>query len=245
MVAALSTERELQEAYRGEAVAARYVAARFQSELHRLLHERQVAAVQRSLDRIGRGAALEIAPGPGRVTRDVRPTGSLVCLEFNEGMIEQGRGACPPSVRWVRGNAFELPFGAEFDLAYSFRFVRHFLLEDRRRLYGQVRRVLRPGGEFVFDAVNERFSRPLREARPEEYPIYDELYCEDALRSELAEAGFADVRLESVQKWHRLQGQSDVLVGPRSARLNRAIVRGLEALPRRIGLEWIVTCRRA
>ncbi len=240
---ALATECEIQEYYAGQAVAERYIRNRFVSELHRLLHERQVATVQRLIDRHRPGRILEIAPGPGRVTRDVRADGRLTCLEFNEGMIREGRAACDPRTTWVHGNAFELPFGPAFDLAYSFRFVRHFHRPDRERLYDQVRRALRPGGLFVLDAVNERLSRPLREANPEEYPVYDELYREHELRAELTEAGFEVVNLEPVQKFIRLQGKSQVLLGPRSTTLNRLVVRTLERLPRREGLEWIVTCR--
>ncbi len=243
---ALATETEIQTAYRSRAVAAEYTAVRFGNEVHGLLHDRQVAAVQRVMDEARPRRALEIAPGPGRLTRDVRPTGSLVCLEYNEGMIEQGRAACGPHVQWVRGNAFELPLAAgEFDLAYSFRFVRHFHLPDRRRLYDGIRRVLRPGGHFVMDAVNERVSGPLRRRRPEEYAVHDELYSPDRLRAELADAGFEVVRLEPVQKCFGWQHCSQVLLGPRASWLNRLVVRGLEWLPFRDGLEWIVTCRRA
>jgi ubiquinone/menaquinone biosynthesis C-methylase UbiE len=171
----LATEREIQDYYADRDVAARYVRERFVSELHRLLHDRQVAAVQRLIDRHRPARVLEVAPGPGRVTRDVRPTGRRVCLEFNAGMIEQGRRACDPATcLWVRGNSFRLPFGEAFDLAYTFRFLRHFRRGDRSRLYAELRRVLRPGGWLAFDAVND-----------------------------------------------------------------------LERLPRRDGLEWIVTCRRA
>jgi ubiquinone/menaquinone biosynthesis C-methylase UbiE len=241
----LASETEIQQAYTGEKPAAGYVGARFASELHRLLHDRQVAAVQRILDQVRPARTLEIAPGPGRVTRDLRPVGQLVCLEFNEGMIAHGQPACGERATWVRSNGFQLPFAACFDLVYSFRFVRHFHQADRERLYAEIRRVLRPGGYFVMDAVNERLSKPMREAHPEQYPIYDKLYRPEGLSAELTQAGFEPVRLAPVQKFYQLQYQSQVLVGPRSGWLNRLVIRGLEALPRREGLEWIVTCRRA
>lgn len=242
--ASISDEAGIKASYRGETVAGEYVERRFASELHRLLHERQVAAIQRALDREKPKRILEIAPGPGRLTRAVRPSGALVCLEYNEGMIEQGRAACNGKANWVRGDGFRLPFGPVFDLVYSFRFVRHFQLTDRRRLYEQIRQVLNPGGCFIMDAVNEVQSRPLRQAHPEDYPIYDELYHRDDLCAELHEAGLEVKELESVQKWYRWQYRSQVFLGPRSSWLNRLIVRGLERLPRRDGLEWIVTCRR-
>jgi ubiquinone/menaquinone biosynthesis C-methylase UbiE len=245
MLMSLSTEREIQGYYSSPDVAARYVANRFVSEVHRLLHEQQVAAVQGLIERCNPEWILEVAPGPGRLTRCVRPSRQRVCLEFNEGMIREGRGACDPGTGdWVRGNGFQLPFEQTFDLAYTFRFIRHFHGADRERLYGELRRVLKPGGWLVFDAVNERVSRPLREAHPEEHPVYDKLYSEDELRSELSRAGFEAIELTPVQKWFNLQSASQRLLGPRANWLNRAIVRTLEQLPRRDGLEWIVTCRR-
>jgi SAM-dependent methyltransferase len=241
---ARSTPQEIRSAYQDAAVAAGYVSARFTGELNRLLHERQVAAVRWAMAEVRAQRILEIAPGPGRVTRDVQPSGTLVCLEYNEAMIDQGRAACG-GVAWVRGDGFRLPFGPVFDLVYSFRFVRHFHRADRERLYGQVRSVLRPGGLFIFDAVNERVSRPLRERHPDEYPIYDELYRLDELRDELTAAGLPPVRVEPVQKRYRWQLRSQVLLGPRAGWLNRLVIRALERLPGGEGLEWVITCRRA
>lgn len=241
----LATENEIQDAYRDRETAAKYVRDRFANPLYRILHEKQVRAVQRVIDRERPQAVLEIAPGPGRVTRDIRPAGRLVCLEYNEGMIAEGRAACGGKAEFVQGNAFALPFAGPFDLVYTFRFIRHFHREDRERLYAEVRRVLRPGGYFVMDAVNVRVSKPLRDARPEEYPIHDELYTPDQLRAELAAAGLGPVALEPVQRRYRLQGRSQMLIGPRANWLNNLVIRGLEMLPARDGLEWVVTCRRA
>jgi ubiquinone/menaquinone biosynthesis C-methylase UbiE len=242
----LQTETEIKDKYRGDDAAARYVERRFASELHRLLHERQVAAVQQAIDSLRPAHILEVAPGPGRLTRDVRPTGTLVCLEYNEGMLEHGRSACPGKAVWVRGNGFQLPFAADaFDLVYSFRFVRHFRQDDRRRLYAAVRRVLRPGGAFVMDAVNGPVSRPLRDASPQDYPVYDKLHREEELREELSAAGLEVALLEPVQRCFRWQLRCQTLLGPRSGWLNRLAIRALERLSRTEGLEWIVTCRRA
>jgi ubiquinone/menaquinone biosynthesis C-methylase UbiE len=226
-------------------MATRYVQNRFVSEVHRLLHDRQVETVQRLIDGRQPTRILEIAPGPGRITRAVRTDGRLVCLEFNEGMIQQGRPQCDPQTQWVRGNGFQLPFDQAFELVYSFRFVRHFHRADRDRLYGEIHRVLQPGGLFVMDAVNERISRPLREAHPEEYPVYDKLYRREELAGELAAAGFVVQGLEPVQKFAGLQSLSQNLIGPRINLVNRWFVRLLERFPRRDGLEWIVICRRA
>jgi ubiquinone/menaquinone biosynthesis C-methylase UbiE len=162
-------------------------------------------------------------------------------------MIAEGRNRCPEHVRWVQGNAFELPFEAsEFDFAYSFRFVRHFHREDRDRLYAQLFRVMRPNGILVLDAVNAQVSAALRKASPESYPIYDKLYADEAeLRTELVDAGFEVLSLIPVQRSFSLQSKVQNLVGPRSRRMCRWMILALESIRRGPALEWIVTARKS
>ena len=230
--------------YQGREVAEKYVGERFASEMGRLIHGRQVKFVNQAIMALQPRRVLEIASGPGRLTRDVKLRGLLFCLEYNEGMIDQGRSAYEGKATWIRGDGFQLPFGQVFDVVYCFRFVRHFHRKDRERLYSEIKRVLRPGGYFLMDAVNERFSKPLRVAHPEEYRVYDKLYRPDELREELSGAGLKPVALLPVQKYFGLQHRSQTFLGPRARWANRLVIRTLERLPRAEGLEWVVTCRR-
>jgi SAM-dependent methyltransferase len=241
----LYTKEQIQATYADPVFASEYIDRRFASELGLLLHDRQVSVVNRIIEEAQPKRILEIAPGPGRITRDVRPTGKFVCLEFNEAMITLGRTACRADIGWVRGDGFRLPFAQAYDFVYSFRFVRHFRRPDREQLYAGLRQALKPGGYFVMDAVNEKVSKPLRDAHPEEYPIYDKLYRPDELRKELSGAGLEPVELLPVHKLFRWQYRSQILLGPRADWINRLVIRALERLPKAQGLEWIVTCRRA
>lgn len=241
----IATELEIQKTYEGRELARDYIEERFSTELMRLLFDRQLGAVNQILNANTSSKALEIAPGPGRITRKVCLPGKLVCLEYNEGMIEEGKAACDPEVRWIRGNAFDLPFSEQFDFVYTFRFIRHFHHHDRARLYAQIKRVLRPGGILLFDAVNEEVSGPLRTANPEAYPIYDKLYrSEQEVRDELGTHGLEVLEIGPVQRWFGLQYRAQILLGPRSSKLCRLAIRSLERLRRGPALEWIVTCRR-
>jgi ubiquinone/menaquinone biosynthesis C-methylase UbiE len=244
--ALLRTEEEIQAAYSAPETASNYVDVRFESPLMALMHEKQVRAVNDALASRPSARALEIAPGPGRITRHVRFDGSLTCFEYNHAMIAEGKRACGPKVRWMQGNAFELDMPEQFDFVYTFRFVRHFELSDRRRLYDRIAAVLRPGGAFLMDAVNKRVSLPLRQRRPDEYPIYDMLYeSVDEIRNELAAH---DLFLESarpVLRWMRTQALLQNIVGPRSSSLCRGLIRALEKVPSGSPLEWIIRCRRA
>jgi SAM-dependent methyltransferase len=156
-----------------------------------------------------------------------------------------GAKGLEPRVRLVRADAFRLPCRAAFDLAYSFRLIRHFSGDDRLRLYRQITGILRPGGWLVFDAVNAAVSAPLRaRARPGEYEHFDALLTARELQQELEASGFRDVRLEGVQHRYAALRACQIYLAPRSASLARA---AMEVIDRLGGepLEWVVTCRRA
>jgi SAM-dependent methyltransferase len=63
------------------------------------------------------------------------------------------RGAVPPAVSWVRGDARALPFGSVFDVVVSFGAFGHFLPRELPGLFAGVHAVLRPGGRFAFPVV--------------------------------------------------------------------------------------------
>jgi ubiquinone/menaquinone biosynthesis C-methylase UbiE len=236
---------EIRDAYRDDDVAAAYIAERFEHPLGAMLHARQLASLARSIAAYRPDRVLEVAPGPARLTRDVsslydRPG---VLIDASAQMLAQARerlrtAAHPWSV--VQGDGFQLPFGRVFDLVYTFRFIRHFESDDRLRLYRAIHNVLRPGGVFVFDAVNETVAKPLRSSSSY-HQHYDALLRPEAIRAELDAAGFTLVQLQGVQHRFPLLYQLQVLVGPRSKTLARWAI---ELVDRTGGepLEWVVTC---
>ncbi len=239
---------EIRSAYRDEAVARDYVAQRFREPLGALLHDRQVHTVQRLIAAHDPRQILELAPGPARLTRDlVRSFGhGAVALDASRQMLNEARralGRAERLVRFVHGDAFQLPFAQAFDLVYSFRLIRHFDRADRMRLYGELRRVLAPGGLLVFDAVNVAVSAPLRRANPQAYQHFDALLTVTDVVEELRECGFAVRRLDGVQHRYAWLSKVQVLLAPRSRMLARLAIEALDATGGE-PLEWIVTCQR-
>jgi SAM-dependent methyltransferase len=98
---------------------------------------------------------LEIAAGTGIVTRALRtalpPHVRIVATDLNEAMIRHAQAhSGAADVAWRRADAMSLPFGdAEFDLVVC-QFGAMFF-PDRVRAYREARRVLRPGGRFLFN----------------------------------------------------------------------------------------------
>jgi ubiquinone/menaquinone biosynthesis C-methylase UbiE len=104
----------------------------------------------------GYPTALDICCGTGAAMRMFAPLVKerLVGLDFSQGMLlearRRGAGDGPRHVELVRADALRMPWGAEFDLAFSFGALGHIRVRDERDFVGEVRRVLKPGGRFVF-----------------------------------------------------------------------------------------------
>ena len=243
---------QIRDAYRDSGVAGRYVEERFVEPLGALLHARQVAYLTRVLRGLEPQRVLEIAPGPARLTADVAPFlgPHPVLIDASAQMLAEARrrlGAEFSSrCEFVHGDAFSLPFASTFDCVYTFRLIRHFEQEDRRRLYAQIARVLRPGGSLVFDAVNEEVSAPVRRAaHAEAHRHYDALFQREALERELEDAGFRVTDLHGVQRRYSLLSGLQVLVAPRSRLLARTAMEVVDRMGGGPPLEWIVRCVRA
>jgi SAM-dependent methyltransferase len=99
---------------------------------------------------------LELAAGTGVVTRALAaqlpaPT-EIVATDLNSGMLATAAqvGTSRP-VQWQQADAMQLPFGeGEFDVVVCQFGVMFF--PDKALAFAEARRVLRPGGAFLFNA---------------------------------------------------------------------------------------------
>jgi demethylmenaquinone methyltransferase/2-methoxy-6-polyprenyl-1,4-benzoquinol methylase len=120
------------------------------------------------LARVGPGdSALDVCCGTGdlalELARRVGADGAVVGLDFSAPMLElageKSRAAGAP-VRWMQGNALELPFGdGEFDAATVGFGVRN--LVDLERGIAEMARVVRPGGRVVILEITTPERPPL------------------------------------------------------------------------------------
>lgn len=241
---------DVKEYYFDKKRAQDYIDDRFRSPLFRMLHFKQVQSVNDLIIAENLGKLLELAPGPARLSVHIRNFTSGTLVDSSEAMLEVARERLDQAGlldKWSfqQADIFNLALGDTFDLVYTFRFIRHFEKDKRRQLYEVIRQHLEPGGWLIFDAVNEAVSKPLRDANPEEYPVYDELYRKQDLIDELNAEGFDVHDLISLQCNFNTQKQINDLSRFGVGWLAEKIIRSMESHDAPNPLEWIVVCRKA
>jgi len=158
---------------------------------------------------------LETAAGSGVVTRALTPRlspdASYVVTDLNQPMLDYAATRQPADNRtsWRKADALALPFdNAAFDLICCQFGVMFF--PDRQSGYREAKRVLKPGGYFLFnvwDRIEENVfandvTNALAEVFPNDPPRFlartPHGYHDPALiRSELEKAGFSSVVIET------------------------------------------------
>ncbi len=106
-------------------------------------------------------AVLELGCGPGTLWHEnaarIPPQWAVTLTDYSHGMVKEARAhlvSCTSAFRFAQADAQSLPFG---DVAFDAVIANHMLyhVPDRERAYREIRRVLRPGGQF-FAATNGR-----------------------------------------------------------------------------------------
>lgn len=103
-------------------------------------------------------ASLDVCCGTGAGMEMLsKVTTKRVCgIDFSQGMLEQAsinlKDSTAPSDGWQLdlGDAFEMNYDNEFDLAVCFGALGHILPRDEDRFIERIAAALRPGGRFVF-----------------------------------------------------------------------------------------------
>ena len=190
------------------------IAEIYDSHLVPLIFEQYAGDLAQRTEVLGPETLIEIAAGSGVVTRAVAPVlapgARHVVTDLNRPMLDRAALVQPDpgAIEWTPADALALPFDADmFDLALC-QFGAMFF-PDRVRAYSEARRVLRPGGSFVFnmwDRIEENdFAQAVTEAMalrfPDDPPRFlprtpHGHYDTEVYVSELKAAGFSDITIE-------------------------------------------------
>jgi ubiquinone/menaquinone biosynthesis C-methylase UbiE len=180
-----------------------------------LIFEPYAADIAQRASSLSPGAVLEIAAGTGVVTRALAPRlspgASYIVTDLNQPMLDYAASRQSPDTRitWRQADALALPFeNAAFDLVCC-QFGAMFF-PDRSAAYREAKRVLKPGGHFLFsvwDRIEENVfaddvTNALARIFPNDPPRFmartPHGYHDTALiRRDLENAGFSRVAIKT------------------------------------------------
>jgi ubiquinone/menaquinone biosynthesis C-methylase UbiE len=132
------------------------VAQLYESHLVTLIFEPYAVDMARRVAAAKPRRVLEIAAGTGVVTRQLAvmldSASAIVATDLNSAMLDEAAriGTARP-VEWRQADAMLLPFEDDTFDAVCCQFGAMFF-PDRAHAFAEARRVLRPGGVFVFSA---------------------------------------------------------------------------------------------
>jgi SAM-dependent methyltransferase len=201
----------------------------YDRELGNMMFSPYAADIARRLKTLTSGRLLETAAGTGIVTlalaSSLPATVEIVATDLNQPMLDHA--ASKPGVERVRfqqADAQALPFpDASFDVVVCQFGVMFF--PDRVAGMREARRVLKPGGRYLFSVWDKIADTPVMavtvEALAKRYPAHPNWFLErtpcgyfdpDRIRADVKAAGFPDAMIDKV----KLTGSSP---GPRAPAL--------------------------
>jgi SAM-dependent methyltransferase len=132
------------------------IPALYESHLVPLIFEPYAADLVARLKARPLARVLEVAAGTGVVTRklasELPASVAVVATDLNQPMLDQAQSVgTARAVEWRQADAMKLPFGdAAFDAVVCQFGVMFF--PDKAKAFAEARRVLKPGGVFLFNA---------------------------------------------------------------------------------------------
>jgi ubiquinone/menaquinone biosynthesis C-methylase UbiE len=162
-------------------------------------------------------SVLELACGTGILTRVLRTrlpaTAKLIATDLNEPMFRHAaeKFGEAEAVQWLQADACSLPFGDRMFDAVVCQFGIMFV-PDKPLAAREARRVLKPGGLFLFNVwdalehndlcrvAHETITNYFDKDPPTFYQVPFGYHDHDEIRRVLENAGFRDVRIEVVAK---------------------------------------------
>ena len=240
--------------YKNQTVADSYIDKRFVFSWQRILHNKQVSTINNAIMEFTPDNILEVAPGPARLTTEITGVKKGTLLEYSEEMLTVAQKRLKEkNLQGVwdvkHGNAFELDkLNEHFDFIYTFRFIRHFHLEDRGRLYNGLSERLSSNGLLMFDVVNkptrDKLDKKVKQPSKDSLPVYDVTYTEFEFRNEMGKFGFEVISLTPVLPLFAIQNLISCKLDDVVPKLSNTIVHLLEAIPNSNPLEWIALVKK-
>ncbi len=252
----VSDENGVSSLYKDESVAKAYVEERLRFSWQRILHKTQLSKINQVIRQYQPQNVLEIAPGPARLTIEVKGVRKGFLVEYSEEMLKIARhrlknNGLDQAWKLLHGNAFELEqigmIPDDINFVYTFRFIRHFHKNDRVRLYKAIHAKLSTEGLLMFDVVNksvrDRLDAKADPPSKGSLPVYDVTYTIPEFKREMENNGFKVLKMTPVLNHFALQSWVSYKLDDLMPNVVQSIVNLMEKMPSRNPLEWIALCQ--
>ena len=244
------TDREaIRDHYQDNTIAHQYISERFARPLGRVQHQIQVKTINNTISFYHIDRILEVACGPARLTSGIQGFKKGVAIDTSDHMLNIARQRVSSPEKWhfINTDAFHINLNERFQLIYVFRFIRHFRLAERMKLYKKFHELLESYGILIFDAVHYQKVELIRKIENKgQKIIYDKIYSSSkSLEDELFHAGFEVIQLKGIIYHFYLQA----VISRISNKLNideigLKVIRCLERLPLGRPLEFIAISKK-
>jgi ubiquinone/menaquinone biosynthesis C-methylase UbiE len=193
-----------------------------------LIFEAYAAGLAERITALHPRRVLEIAAGTGALTRAIASRldaeASIVATDLNQPMLDRAtaRQRTDHRIVWQQADALSLPFADQSFDAVACQFGVMFF-PDRIRGYREVLRVVKPGGSFWFnswDRISHNdfphiVSQTLETLFPDDPPRFmattpHGYHDVEKIRSDLTEAGFHAISIETLDQRSRAGSAGDV-----------------------------------
>jgi len=191
--------KDIESYYKKQDVAEEYIDERFKNSLNWVEHKRQAFFLNSIIKRYKPKLILELAPGPARLTAELVPCKGIG-IDSSSNMVKIARKRTKnKNWQFKVGNAFCLEYKHKFDMVFAFRFFLHFKKNERKKLYKQVHNALKNKGIVVFEVMNIKKIKLIRElVGQKKYFVYDELYTKEQFTKEMNDNGFDVLEMHPV-----------------------------------------------
>lgn len=201
--------------YTAQSETITYREKRFEHFPMNVYNQMELQAVQSVLDKHSSGLSnqmelLDIAAGDGRITETLYDHGYITIIENSSNMIQIIMDTLKANleenfVTMIKADFLDMDldnFNNHFDIATTFRFIRHFEYDYRRYIYSKVSKILKHNGLLIFDVPNKYTEIMLRNKLGwDNFNIYDVFWTKESIENELQLNGFELKSLISVGQY--------------------------------------------
>ena len=231
--------------YENKYLAGDYIEDRYTKPLGKLNHVLQINILNSLIRGFSCKNVLEIAIGPARIAKDLKGYKKGLGIDNSQQMLDIAvLNLKNKNWKLYKINAFNFSTKNNFDLVYSFKFIRHLNYNERKKIYGVIKKILTKDTLFVLDVPNKNvYSRYSKK-----YPslVYDEYWDLDEINKEFIENNFVVYKVYPILKHFKIQELISKL--SKFKFLNSLLyftLKLIENLPGKNPFEWVFVLKKA